>query len=121
MIFSMSNISEKFKNKRMFKNYQFLFQEQDSVLIGGKNLLPIYIEEKLSDQYLSFSPNKSKTIVLAEKQVEFNNGLIDNEGMKDYLDRMYQNVNIYDNNVSVFSNEFLSPIANSAPNFYKYF
>lgn len=121
MIFSMSNISEKFKNRSIFKNYQFLFQEQDSTLIGGKNLLPIYIEEKLSNQYLSFSPDKTKTIVLAEKQVEFNNGLIDNEGMKDYLERMYQNVNIYDNNVSVFSNEFLSPIANSAPNFYKYF
>lgn len=51
MLFSMSNISEKFKNKRMFRNYQFLFQEQDSTQIGGKNLLPIYIQEKLADQY----------------------------------------------------------------------
>ncbi|WP_293300281.1 DUF5686 and carboxypeptidase-like regulatory domain-containing protein [Pedobacter sp. UBA4863] len=121
MLFSMSNVSEKFKNKRIFRNYQFLFQEQDSTKIGGKNLLPIYIQEKLADQYLSFSPDKSKTIVLAEKQVEFDNRFIDNEGMKAYFDRMYQNINIYDNNISVMSNEFLSPIANSAPNFYKFF
>ncbi len=42
MIFSLSDLSEKFKNKRMFKNYQFLFMEQDSDAIGGKNLLPVY-------------------------------------------------------------------------------
>ncbi|MNR07216.1 hypothetical protein D3C85_1233320 [compost metagenome] len=121
MLFSMSNVSEKFKNKRIFRNYQFLFQEQDSTKIGGKNLLPIYIQEKLADQYLSFSPDKSKTVVLAEKQVEFDNRFIDNQGMKAYFDRMYQNINIYDNNISVMSNDFLSPIANSAPTFYKFF
>ena len=121
MLFSMSNVSEKFKNKRIFRNYQFLFQEQDSTKIGGKNLLPIYIQEKLADQYLSFDPTKSKTVVLAEKQVQFDNRYIDNQGMKAYFDRMYQNINIYDNNISVISNEFLSPIANSAPTFYKFF
>jgi hypothetical protein len=121
MLFSMSNVSEKFKNKRIFRNYQFLFQEQDSTKIGGKNLLPIYIQEKLADQYLSFSPDKSKTVILAEKQVEFDNRFIDNQGMKAYFDRMYQNINIYDNNISVMSNDFLSPIANSAPTFYKFF
>lgn len=121
MLFSMSNLSEKFKNKRIFRNYQFLFQEQDSTQIGGKNLLPIYIQERLADQYLSFSPDKNKTVVLAEKQVEFDNRYIDNQGMKAYFDRMYQNINIYDNNISVMSNEFLSPIANAAPTFYKFF
>ncbi len=121
MIFSMSNISEKFKNRRIFKNYQFLFQEQDSTALGGKNLLPIYIQEKLTDHYLSFSPDKSKTYVLAEKQVQFDSKYIDNQGMRAYFDRMYQDIDIYTNNISVIENEFLSPIANSAPNFYKYF
>jgi hypothetical protein len=46
MSFSLSNLSEKFKNKRIFKNYQFLFKEQDSTLIGGKTLLPLYTGRK---------------------------------------------------------------------------
>lgn len=121
MLFSMSNISEKFKNKRIFKNYQFLFQEQDSTQIGGKNLLPIYIQEKLTNQYLSFSPDKSKSIVLAEKQVQFDNQYIDNDGLKVYFDRMYQNVNIYDSNIPIMGTDFLSPIASTAPTFYKFF
>lgn len=121
MLFSLSNVSDKFKNKRMFKNYQFLFQEQDSTLIGGKNLLPIYIQEQLADHYLSKDPEKNKTIVIGEKQVQFDSRYIDNKGMKSYFDRMYQDIDIYKNNISVISNEFLSPIADGAPNFYKFF
>nr|WP_199158689.1 DUF5686 and carboxypeptidase-like regulatory domain-containing protein [Pedobacter sp. ASV2] len=121
MLFSLSNVSDKFKNKKIFRNYQFLFQEQDSTLIGGKNLLPIYIQEKLADNYYSKSPEKNKTVVVAEKQVEFDNRYIDNKGMKTYFDRMYQDIDIYKNNISVMSNEFLSPVADGAPAFYKFF
>ncbi len=121
MLFSLSNVSDKFKNKRMFRNYQFLFQEQDSTLIGGKNLLPIYIQEKLADNYLSKNPEKNKTIVIGEKQVQFDSRYIDNKGLKTYFDRMYQDIDIYKNNISVISNEFLSPIADGAPSFYKFF
>lgn len=121
MLFSLSNVSDKFKNKKMFRNYQFLFQEQDSTLIGGKNLLPVYIQEKLSDNYLNKTPQKNKTVVIAEKQVNFDSRYIDNKGMKSYFERMYQDIDIYKNNISVISNEFLSPISDGAPAFYKFF
>ncbi|MEH3114520.1 DUF5686 and carboxypeptidase-like regulatory domain-containing protein [Pedobacter terrae] len=121
MLFSLSNVSDKFKHKKIFRNYQFLFQEQDSTLIGGKNLLPIYIQEQLADNYLSKNPEKNKTIIIGEKQVQFDSRYIDNKGMKTYFDRMYQDIDIYKNNISVVSNEFLSPIADGAPAFYKFF
>jgi len=121
MLFSMSNVSEKFKNKRIFRNYQFLFQEQDSTLIGGKNLLPIYIQEKLTDKYFASDPTRNKSVIIGEKQVNFDQQLVDNNGMKVYFERMYQDIDIYKNNISVISNEFLSPIANAAPSFYKFF
>ena len=60
MSFSLSNLSEKFKTKRIFKNYQFLFREQDSTAIGGKTLLPLYQEEKLSDNYYRKAPYAKK-------------------------------------------------------------
>ncbi|WP_370526589.1 carboxypeptidase-like regulatory domain-containing protein [Pedobacter sp. HDW13] len=121
MLFSMSNVSEKFKNKRIFRNYQFLFQQQDSTLIGGKNLLPIYIQEKLTDKYFASDPTRNKSVIIGEKQVNFDQQLVDNNGMKVYFERMYQDIDIYKNNISVISNEFLSPIANAAPSFYKFF
>lgn len=121
MLFSMSNLSEKFKNKKIFRNYQFLFQEQDSTKIGGKNMLPVFQQEKLSDNYFRKNPEKLKTVVIADKQVNFDERFIDNQGLSSYFDRMYQDIDIYDNNISVVSNLLLSPIADGAPGFYKFF
>jgi hypothetical protein len=121
MIFSLSDLSEKFKNKRIFKNYQFLFTEQDSDAIGGKNLLPIYMEEKLSDNYYRKSPYVKKQVIQANKQVKYDENFIDNEGLKTYFNRMYMDIEIYDNNIPLLGNQLLSPIADGAPSFYKFF
>lgn len=121
MNFYLSNLSEKFKNKRIFKNYQFLFQQQDSAAIGGKNLLPIYMEEKLSDNYYRKVPFAKKQVIEANKQVKYDENFVDNQGLSVYFNRMYQDIDIYDNNISILSNQLLSPIADHAPDFYKFF
>jgi hypothetical protein len=121
MSFYLSNLSEKFKNKRIFKNYQFLFMEQDSTAIGGKNLLPVYMEEKLSQNYYRKAPYAKKQVIEASKQVKYDEKFIDNQGLKAYFNRMYQDIDIYDNNISLATNELLSPIADHAPDFYKFF
>jgi hypothetical protein len=121
MIFSLSDLSEKFKSKKIFKNYQFLFTEQDSTAIGGKNLLPIYMEEKLSDNYFRKSPYVKKQVIQANKQVKYDENFVDNEGLKAYFNRMYMDIEIYDNNIPLLGNQLLSPIADGAPSFYKFF
>lgn len=121
MVFSLSDLSEKFKAKKIFKNYQFLFTEQDSTAIGGKNLLPIYMEEKLSDNYFRKAPYTKKQIIQANKQVKYDENFIDNEGLQTYFNRMYMDIEIYDNNIPLLGNQLLSPIADGAPSFYKFF
>ncbi|GAB3923310.1 DUF5686 and carboxypeptidase-like regulatory domain-containing protein [Mucilaginibacter myungsuensis] len=121
MFFSLSNLSDNFKNKKMFKNYQFLFREQDSTAIGGKNLLPIYMEEKLSDNYFRKSPYSKKQVIQATKKVKYDENFVDNDGLATYFNRMYQDINIYDNNITLLNNQILSPIADGAPTFYKFF
>lgn len=121
MQFSLSNLSEKFKNKKLFRKYQFLFDQQDSSEIGGKNILPIYLRERFSQNYYRKNPEKKKVIMLADKHVNFDNGLVDNNAIGNYFERMYADVNIYDNNIVFTNSQFLSPIADGAPTFYKFF
>lgn len=121
MSFSLSNLSDKFKARRIFKNYQFLFEEQDSTKIGGKLTLPIFMEEKLSQNYLQRDPEKKKVVILGDKHVNYDSKFIDTKGMSKYFERMYADINIYDNNISLVSNQFLSPIADASPTFYKFF
>ncbi|WP_439559288.1 carboxypeptidase-like regulatory domain-containing protein, partial [Dyadobacter sp.] len=118
---ALSNLSDEFKEKRIFKNYQFLFKSQDSSAMGGKNMLPAFIEEKLSQVYFRKSPYTKKQRVLASRRAEFDAKFVDNEGLSAYFNRLYEDINIYDNDISIATNLLLSPIANTAPTFYKFF
>jgi hypothetical protein len=121
MVISLSDLSDKFKNKRIFKNFQFLFITQDSTAMGGQNMLPLYMDEKLSDNYFRKNPDTRKQVITAQKQVKYDENFIDNQGLNTYFNRMYQDIDIYDNNIMLLSNEMLSPIADNAPTFYKFF
>jgi hypothetical protein len=119
--FALSNLSERFKEKRIFRNYQFLFKDQDSSVIGGKNILPAYMQEKLSQVYFRKNPFTKKQWVKANRRAEFDSRFVDNDGLSAYFNRLYEDINIYNNDVSIATNLLLSPIANTAPTFYKYF
>ena len=117
---SLVNKSEKLMKSRILKNYKFVLENVDTTTIEGKSLLPIYISEKLSDRYLKKDPEKNKTVVLAEKKVNYGS-FLDNEGINQYMNRLYADVNIYDNNITILNAQFLSPIADGGPTFYRYF
>jgi len=120
VVFSMSNLSENFKNSALFRNYQFVFDNTDTTRLDGKQTLPVYITETRSDFYYRREPTATKEIINAEKTINFSE-YIDNKGITSYLNYLYQNIDIYDNEIFFLTNKFLSPIAAGAPLQYKYF
>ena len=117
---SITNKPEKIAKNRLFKNYKFILDNVDTTSLEGKALIPIYLTEKLSEEYYKKNPIKNKSYILAEKQVNYGE-FLDNSGIKDYLNRLYSDINIYDNNISILTTQFLSPIADLAPTFYRFY
>lgn len=117
---SLSNLNDKITNSKLLKNYQFLFENRDTTKVEGKSLLPVYLEETISNKFFRKKPEKTKTVVIAAKRVNFGE-YIDNAGVSDYLNRLIMDVDIYDNNIPLFTYQFLSPIADLAPTFYMYY
>lgn len=120
MELSLTNKPEKLMKNKLLKNYQFVLENQDTTKIAGKVLLPVYLEETLSDKYYRKNPDKEKTIVLGQKKVNFGE-YIDNNGVSNYINRMYADIDVYDNNITLLTNQFLSPIADMAPTFYRFY
>ncbi len=116
----LSNKPEKLKKNLLFKNYKFVLKNVDTTTVEGKALLPIYIAEEISDKYLRKNPEEDKAIILGERQVNYGD-FLDNKGIKEYLGRLYSNINIYENNISILNSQFLSPIADMGPSFYRYY
>ena len=116
----LTKTPEKLMNNKFLKNFKFVFQNTDTTKIQGRAMLPCYLDETLSQRYYRKNPEKNKVYVLGEKKVDFKEYL-DVEGISSYLDRLYENVDVYDNNISLLANQFLSPIADAAPTFYRFY
>lgn len=117
---SITNKPDKIAKNRLFKNYKFILDNVDTTSIEGKAMIPIYLTEKLSEEYYKKNPTKNKSYVLAQKQVNYGE-FLDNAGITEYLKRLYSNINIYDNNIDILTTQFLSPIADLAPTFYRFY
>lgn len=118
--FALSDIKEGFMNARIFEKFNFIFDNMDTTKRIGNDVLPIYIKEALSDHYYRKEPEAIKDVIRAEKTINLDEYL-DNKGVTANLNYLYQNINIYDNEIFFLTNKFLSPIANSAPTFYRYY
>lgn len=117
--FDLSNISEKFRNKRSLKKFDFVFNHLDTSKVTGKVNLPMYLKETISDVYFRKNPESKKEITTAERMTGLG-GYVDNNGIKLYLEALYQDVNVYDNNILLLASQFLGPAAPVSPQFYRY-
>jgi hypothetical protein len=113
--FDANNITEAFKNKKILKPFKFIFDYVDTSAINGKVYLPIFLSESLSDVYYRKDPKDHIEKIKASKISG-----IDNASISQFLGDMIQNVNIYDNYISIFQKNFVSPVANFGLAFYKY-
>ncbi len=112
--FDLNNLTEKFTQKKLFKSFDFIFDNIDSS--DTKAYLPLFMTESLSDFYYRQSPKTEKEVIKATKVSG-----VKNESISQFLGDMYQNVNIYENYIFVFGKNFISPIANSGFSHYKYY
>lgn len=111
-----NNITDKFKKRRIFRQFQFIFNNVDTSTVNGKAYLPIFLSESLSEVYSRRKPRASIEIIKATKISG-----IENESVMQFLGDKFQHTNIYDNYINLFQKNFVSPISNSGLNFYKYY
>ncbi|MBC3540991.1 DUF5686 family protein [Rufibacter sediminis] len=114
---ALSNSPEKLRNNILLKRYDFIMKNIDTTTLPGTGILPLYMQESLSQRFYQKDPEKRKTVVQAEKKVDFGEFVVINS----YVKHMYQDVDIYKNNITILTNQFLSPIADLAPTFYRFY
>lgn len=118
--FALSNVSERFASSGKSGKFGFLFENIDTTRRVGNNILPVFIKETLSEHYFRKNPSAVKDIVTADKTINLDE-YIDKRGVTAYLNYLYQEVNIYNNEILFLTSKFLSPLAESAPLFYRYY
>jgi len=110
----------KLTQNALLKKYRFFFENTDTTIIPGKSLNSVYLQEVFSNNYYRKQPEAKKQIITGRKCVDYGE-YIDTKGVTTAANRLYEDINIYDNSISAFTIQFLGPVANTAPTFYMYF
>jgi Family of unknown function (DUF5686) len=116
----LNNITDKFNNNFMMRKMPFLRDNMDTNRASGKVNLPFFLRENLSDNYYRRKPKSQKEYIRAEKNTNLN-GYLDNDGISQHMENLYQDVDIYDNAINLLTVQFVSPIAPIAPTIYRFY
>ncbi|MCT4602347.1 MAG: DUF5686 and carboxypeptidase regulatory-like domain-containing protein [Marinifilum sp.] len=117
MEMDLNNIKDDFKDKKIMRQFQFVFDYMDTSVITGKPYLPIFITESLSDYYYQDKPRVEREVIKASQM----SGIQDNASLAQFTGQLHQNVNVYDNFIDLFDMGFVSPIADGGLRYYKYY
>ncbi|MBU8892362.1 MAG: DUF5686 and carboxypeptidase regulatory-like domain-containing protein [Bacteroidales bacterium] len=112
----INNVDKEFREQRLLRNFQFIFDYVDTSAITGKSYLPIFITESFSDYYFNRNPKTEREIITATKISG-----VENASLSQFTGKMYQKINIYENYLTVFEPGFVSPIADFGLMYYKYY
>lgn len=114
--FDLTRIPKEMRENRLLKPIQFVFENVDSANSGEKPSLPFFMVESLSELYYKSDPVRKKEVIKASKITG-----VENSSISQVLGDMYQNINLYDNNVIIFNKQLPSPLSDNALFYYKFY
>lgn len=117
MELDVTNIKPEFRNKKLQKNFGFVFNYMDTSAITGKAFLPVMITESFADYYYRKTPALSREIVKASRI----SGIEEDATLAQFTGHLHANVNLYDNYISIFEVRYASPLCDHGLMYYKYF
>ena len=116
----LNNISDKFRKRRVFKKFQFIFDYVDTSELNGKPYLPFFLQETSSTVYYRKDP-KTKREYRNGIQRSSVDGYFDESSITAVIDRLYEDIDINKNNIPFATQQFVSPLSIIAPDFYKFY
>lgn len=103
------------------RTFKFLENYIDTSRLDTTPTLHVSIRETLQDDYLQNKPYSRRSVLQANRWVGLDE-LLGKEHLARQIDAVFQPIDIYDNNISIMANKFVSPISSSgAISFYQYY
>lgn len=111
----LNNIGEKFTERGLVQRLDLVLQYLDSA-DSGDTYLPVILSESISRFNFRNNPKKKKEVVSATRITG-----IENVQLNQFLGEMYLDFNVYDNYITLFNKAFVSPVANFARSYYRFY
>ena len=119
---SLDNFNPNLDKNKFLKKFKFIKNYLGTSEFNGKPILTVSVRENLSDFYYRKSPKAEKTIVRAKRMQGIDKTLDDGGGITSNLEEIFKSINIFDNNIPILLNRFVSPLSSTlATTYYHYY
>lgn len=105
----------------MDKKFDFLKDYVDVSEISGKPILNISVREKSSTVNYRRDPKSEHEHVKGMRQEGIDDVASNQEGVRQALEDVFREIDIYNNDVTLLQNRFVSPLSRIASDFYKFY
>lgn len=107
-------------SNKLNKKLKFLEEYVDTSLISGKPILNVSAREIIGTDYYRKDPQRERKHIIARNR----NGIDDSfssEEIDGLFEEVFKDVDIFQDNISVFKSVFVSPLSKIGPSFYRYY
>ncbi len=124
----LNNITDKYRKKWYFRPFKFIFNNADTNEVTKVVALPIYLRERILRAYYRKNPAQEKAILMGMKQSGFHDDGdeedalgVDEEGVSEYLNATFSDVDIYEPGIVLLGTEFVGPLSSIAHSMYRFY
>lgn len=108
-------------NKGLFAGkFGFLREHVDTSAVSGLPVLILSVKERASEINYRREPKSEKETVTAINRIGLDD-ITDQESLQTFLEDIFREIDLYDNDINILQNRFVSPLSRIAPDFYKFF
>lgn len=108
-------------NRGIFNKHPWLRNNLEVFPYNGKMIMPITVEEQVSEIFIRQNPKMKKDVVLGKNIAGVNKLFQTGEVINQVLKEYFTDIDIYEDQIKFLQNSFCSPIAKDAISFYHYF
>ena len=108
------------RGKKRYRRIDFIFDYIDTSHVSGKPILPLYNEEVIEQTYFRRTPRTERRLVQGVKRA----GLVEifsEDGITQFVNEVFREPDVFQDNIPLFLQRFVSPLASFGPTFYKYY
>ena len=118
---ALNDVKAQTLEKKLFKKHPFLREQVQKSPYNDRLILPLSVDETVTQKIYRRTPHSEKSIVTGEKSSGINDFFQTGDILNTMAKDVFTDVNIYDDQVRVLQFPFTSPIGKGAISFYRYY
>ena len=118
MTLALNEFEKKPKKNGKSGKFDFLMEYVDT--LDGTTILPVMEKEKAETVFFRKQPKTERRVVKGFSSSGVDEAL-SQDGIQQFLNEVFKEVDIFQNDIPLFLQRFVSPLSSIAPNYYKYY